>query len=129
MGGAETDSDPVEASLALLAERVGDPAPLVYRRLFEVMPQTEALFVTDTTGAVRGEMLAVAFQCLLDPEGVYTANLVKAERANHDGWGVAPAEFARFYPILMDVCRDALGEAWTAEVETAWTARIAALGA
>ena len=41
-------------SLEALAERVGDPADQVYARLFEAYPEMEALFVRDTTGAVRG---------------------------------------------------------------------------
>ena len=59
----------VTASLEALAERVGDPAPQVYARLFAAYPEMEALFVRDTTGAVRGEMLALTFECLLDIGG------------------------------------------------------------
>ncbi|HEY0438024.1 MAG TPA: hypothetical protein VGC92_15395, partial [Phenylobacterium sp.] len=72
----------MEASLEALAERVGDPTAQVYARLFAEFPQTEALFVRDSNGAVRGEMLAVAFQCLLDMggAGAYAANLIAAER-------------------------------------------------
>jgi hypothetical protein len=122
-------TDLVETSLEMLAQRVGDPAPLVYARLFADLPEAEPLFVADTTGAVRGEMLAVAFRCLLEPEGAYTANLIKAERANHDGWGVAPAEFARFLPILREVCREALGADWTTAMDAAWAQRLARLEA
>jgi len=113
-------SDPVEQSLALLAERVGDPAPLVYLRLFEALPETEALFAHDEQGAIRGEMLAIAFQCLMDPQGAYTANLVRAELANHEGWGVSVEAFQRFFPLVRDVCRESLGPAWTAEMDAAW---------
>jgi hemoglobin-like flavoprotein len=121
----QIDDEPVTRSLELLAERVGDPAALVYRRLFEAYPETEALFVRDTTGAVRGEMLAMAFQCLLDLDGGYEANLIRAERVNHEGFGVAPAAFADFFPVLMDTVRDVLGDDWTREIEAAWTERIA----
>ncbi|HEY8574554.1 hypothetical protein [Phenylobacterium sp.] len=120
-------SGPVEQSLQMLAERAGDPAHLVYRRLFAELPHTEPLFAHDDTGAIRGEMLAIAFQCLMEPEGAYTANLVRAERANHDGWGVEAADFPRFFPIVRDVCREVLGEAWTAEFDTAWSEALASL--
>ena len=114
--------DVVAGSLEALAERAGDPAPFVYDRLFAAYPEMEALFVRDTTGAVRGEMLAMAFECLLDigGSGAYAANLIAAERMNHDGVGVPPEVFGRFFPLLRDTCRELLGEAWTDEVETAW---------
>lgn len=112
----------VAASLELVAERVGDPTPQVYARLFAEHPQMEALFIRDKTGAVRGEMLAVAFACLLEVggAGAYAANLIAAERVNHEGVGVPPEVFARFFPIVMETCRELSGEAWTSEVEAAW---------
>jgi hemoglobin-like flavoprotein len=124
----------VAASLEALAERAGDPAPEVYARLFAEFPQMEALFIRDTNGQVRGEMLAVAFECILDMggAGAYAANLIAAETVNHEGVGVPPEVFARFFPILADTCRVLLGEAWTDEVDAAWAellARIAVLTA
>lgn len=125
----------IEASLELLAERVGDPGPQVYARLFAEFPEMQALFVRDTTGAVRGEMLAMAFQCLLDMAGsgggpgLYAANMIAAERVNHEGVGVPPEAFARFFPIISETCRELLGEAWTGEVDAAWAELIARLEA
>jgi len=121
----------VAASLALVAERAGDPTSQVYARLFAEHPEMEALFVRDTTGAVRGEMLAVAFGCLLDlgGDGAYAANLIAAERVNHEGVGVPPDVFGRFFPIVMETCREISGEAWTAEVAAAWAATLAQLAA
>jgi hypothetical protein len=72
----------VADSLELLAERAGDPCYAVYAHLFAAYPEMETLFVRDTTGAVRGEMLAVAFQCPLDLEGPYAANLIACERVS-----------------------------------------------
>jgi hemoglobin-like flavoprotein len=112
----------VAGSLEIVAERAGDPTPQVYARLFAEFPEIEALFVRDTTGAVRGEMLAVAFACLLDlgGAGAYAANLISAERVNHEGVGVPPDVFGRFFPIVADTCREISGPAWTDEVEAAW---------
>ena len=117
-----TRGELIEQSLALVAERHGDPGPQIYARLFAAFPETEALFVRDTTGAIRGEMLAVTFQCLLDVtgSGAYAANLIRAERVNHEGVGVPPAAFAQFFPIVMETCRDLLGEAWTPQMDAAW---------
>ena len=65
-------------------------------------------------------MLAVAFQCLLDLDGSYGANFIAAERVNHDSFGVEPAIFGRFFPIVRDACRDALGPEWTRVFVAAW---------
>ena len=57
------DAALIEHSLALVAERVGDPAPLVYARLFEAFPELEALFVRDVSGMIRGNMLTTTLEC------------------------------------------------------------------
>jgi hemoglobin-like flavoprotein len=114
------NADLVAASLERVAERCGDPTPLVYARLFAAFPETEALFVRDANGAVRGEMLAMAFQCLLDVDGAYAANMIRAERVNHMGLDVPPEAFGQFFPVVMQTCREVLGEAWTPEVDAAW---------
>jgi hemoglobin-like flavoprotein len=118
--------DPVAESLALLAERVGDPGALVYARLFERHPETEALFVMDKGGHVRGQMLATVFEALLDG-GDRLAGLIGIERMNHLGYGVPEDAFDEFYALLMETVREALGEAWTAAMEQGWRERIAAL--
>lgn len=112
----------IERSLDLVAARAGDPAPLVYARLFAENPELEALFVRDRTGMVRGNMLAVALECLLDVAGThgYAANFVASERVNHAGLGVPSALFDRFYATIIATFRDVLGPDWTAETEAAW---------
>ena len=60
------DTDIIAACLELVAERVGDPAPLVFQRLLAENPEIEALYVRDTGGLVRGEMMAVTLEALLD---------------------------------------------------------------
>jgi hemoglobin-like flavoprotein len=127
-----TSGEIVAGSLEALAARVGDPVRQVYARLFAAYPEMEALFVRDTNGAVRGEMLAVAFECLLDlgGNGAYAANLIAAERVNHEGVGIPHEIFGRFFPLLRDTCRELLAETWTPEVDAAWDeilARIARL--
>lgn len=126
-----TAAEIVAASLDLVAGRAGDPTAQVYARLFAEHPDMEALFVRDTTGAVRGEMLAVAFACLLDVggSGAYAANLIAAERVNHEGVGVPPEVFARFFPIMTETCRDISGEAWTPQVGAAWQELLGRLAA
>lgn len=120
-------ADLIEQSLELLAEQAGDPVDQVYARLFAEFPQTEPRFVRDVTGAIKAEMLTMVFNCLMDPDGPYQLNLVRAERVNHDGFGTPNEEFNRFFWIVMETCRDVLGPAWTPAFEGAWTRRIEAV--
>ena len=108
--------DVIRQSLERLAERQGDPTAQIYARLFAARPETEALFVGDRTGAARGEMLAQAFDVLLDlaEGGDQGARLIAVERVNHEGLGVPPDVFADFFPVVAQVVRDGLGEDWTA---------------
>lgn len=115
----------IEGSLERLVERAGDPLAEVYRRLFAEFPETEARFVRDASGEIRAEMLATIFQCLMDPDGPYQLNLVRAERVNHDSFGTPSDEFDRFFGIVHETCRDLSGPDWTNEVEAAWNAQIA----
>lgn len=114
----------IERSLEGVAERAGDPTPRVFARLFAELPETEERFARDVTGAVRGEMLAMVFDCLMNPAGPYQANMVRAERVNHDGFGTSQAVFDRFFWIVRDTCRELAGEDWTSETDAAWTAQI-----
>ena len=120
-------ADMVSQSLELLAEQVGDPVGPIYARLFAEFPETEERFSRDTSGAVRAEMLTMVFNCLMDPGGPYQLNLVRAERVNHDGFGTPSEVFNRFFPIVMETCRDLLGPAWTPAFEQAWRGRIEAV--
>lgn len=116
------DAALIERSLEQVAERVGDPAPLVYARLFAQFPELEALFVRDVTGIVRGNMLTTTLECLLDFAGTraYATHFVGSERVNHGGLGVPAEMFDRFYATVIETFREVLGEAWTTETDAAW---------
>lgn len=118
-------SDLIARSLELVAEQAGDPAPQIFARLFAEFPESEARFVRDVSGAIRAEMLAMVFDCLMAPTGPYQLNLVRAERFNHDGFGTPSHEFDRFFGIVHETCRGLCGSAWTPDFDAAWAARIA----
>ena len=112
----------IEASLQRVAECLGDPAPLVYARLFQTFPELESLFVRDKTSMVRGNMLQVTLECLLDFAGprAYANHFVGSERVNHAGLGVPSEMFDRFYATVIATFRAALGADWTDETDAAW---------
>jgi len=112
----------VANTLEQVAERVGDPTPLVFQRLFATNPDVEALFVRDTGGLVRGQMFQVTIDSLLDflDDQSYGSSLVQVERVNHEGLGVAPEVFDTFYWTVVATFRDILGSAWSGEMDAVW---------
>jgi hemoglobin-like flavoprotein len=123
------DAAIITETMERVAERVGDAMPMIFERLFAEMPETEALFVRDKGALVRGQMFQVTMESLLDFLGdrSYGANLIQIERVNHQGLGVEPEMFDRFYLTVMATFKDVLGADWTTEMETVWTRVIAEL--
>lgn len=117
-----TQVELLQSSLEQAVERIGDPSPQVYERVFEAAPELRALFVRDERGSVRGEMFHRVIETLLDAasERPYAAGMIAAERINHDGIGVSPQQFDSFFDAVVQVCRNALGADWTAEIDAAW---------
>lgn len=122
MISAMTRPHPLVVSLETAAQ-AGDPAEAIYARLFSAHPELEAEFHMDLDGGVRGSMLSQAFDVLLDlaeGDGLFAAAILSTERANHYGYGVPPDMFFMFLGVIRDWVREALGEAWTAEMEEGW---------
>ncbi len=112
----------IEASLEAVADVLGDPTERVYERLFERSPELREMFVLDTDGSVRGEMLHRVFETVLDLVGEdrFASGQIAAEWVNHRNIGVAPDRFALLFTAMVDVFRDALGPGWSEEYERAW---------
>lgn len=120
-------SDALAASLELVVERVGDPTTLVYDRLFAQQPEMRDLFVNDHAGQARGHMLQMVLETLTNMAdgAAWPANMIRAERVNHDQIGVPFDVFATFFAVVHESFRDAAGDAWTPEMEAAWTGVLA----
>ena len=117
------DAAVISETLERVAERVGAPTPFVFQRLFADAPEIEALFIRDPAGLVRGQMFQVTIESLLDFLGdrSYGANLIQIERVNHQGLGVEPEIFDKFYTAVMTTFKDILGSDWTAQMDTVWS--------
>jgi len=123
------NSAAIVQSLELAAERGGDITTLVYAKLFARCPDMQPLFVRDTSGAVRGEMLARTIDAILDylDGDNYATNLIRSESVTHDGYGVPPETFATFYSVLAETIEEVLGSAWTPAMADAWRELLDAL--
>lgn len=118
-------------TLERAGEKCADPAPLVYRRLFEMHPDLESLFVMDRDGGVRGNMLQTCITCILGlTESSETPRfLISAGRAQHDGYGVPDDQFDAMFIAMRDTFRDLLGPDWSPEADAAWTGLLAEIAA
>ncbi|HYD87227.1 MAG TPA: globin [Vitreimonas sp.] len=123
------DASPILASLELAGERGGDLTAAVYANMFAARPELEPLFVMDTDGAVRGEMLARAFEAIVDFVGKrsYADHLIGAEATNHDGYNVPREAFSAFFGFIRDEVQNACGDGWTDEMDQAWRRLLADL--
>jgi hemoglobin-like flavoprotein len=121
----------IERSLEIAAEHGGDLTAAVYARLFRERPELEAMFVMDTDGAVRGEMLSRVFAAILDFIGnrAYAQNWISAEATTHEGYLVPRADFVRFFEIVGETVRDTCGEEWTPEMGRAWISLLSGIRA
>lgn len=116
----------IEASLELAVAHVGDPQPAIYARLFALHPAMEAEFWRDTSGRIRGEMLARSFEMILDlaaphaPDGGWGGAFLGTEAITHDSYGIPRAVFGDFLPIVAASIRDACGDGFTPAMASAW---------
>ena len=121
MSAASRHAATIEKCLELVAEH-GDPTPRVYERLFQLNPEVESLFVRDSHDSVKGEMLARAFEALLDFVGErrYADHMIGTEMRTHEGYDVPRDIFATFFAVVAEVIREILGAEWTPEFAEAW---------
>ncbi|OYQ29299.1 hypothetical protein CHU93_08155 [Sandarakinorhabdus cyanobacteriorum] len=121
----------LEASLALAVDRIGDPQPAIYARLFARHPAMEAEFWRDTSGRIRGEMLARSLEMALDLAAPHAPNggwenqgwggaFLATEAVTHDAYGINRAVFADFLPIIAAVMAEAGGDGFTPAMAAAW---------
>ena len=118
-------------TLERASERCADPSPLIYRRLFELRPEFESLFVMDTDGGVRGSMLTTCFNAILGliEESDTQRVIISSSRFAHDGYGVPQRDFDLMFVAIRDTFRDLLGAEWTPETDAAWTHLLVAIAA
>ncbi|QOZ76823.1 globin [Bradyrhizobium sp. CCBAU 53351] len=115
-------SNPIEISFELAASRCADLTPLVYQRLFDAHPETQAMFRSDGRDLVKGSMLALAIEAILDFASQRRGHfrLIACEVVSHDGYGTPRELFIAFFAIIRDCLRDLLGDQWSIEITSAW---------
>ena len=114
--------DPVLRSFELAAERCEDLTPLVYARLHREHPETPAMFRTVGADLVKGSMLALTIDAILDYVGERTGHfrLIECEVTSHDAYGTPRDLFVAFFRVIAQTLREIIGPDWTAEIDQAW---------
>jgi hemoglobin-like flavoprotein len=122
MAASKRAGELIVESFELAAARCDDLTPLVYDRLFAVKPETRGLFRADPKNHIKGSMLELALEAVLDFAGEKKAShrLIFCEVQSHDAYGTQPEIFTVFFVVMRDTVRDLLGADWTAEIEAAW---------
>jgi hemoglobin-like flavoprotein len=112
----------IERSFELAAERCEDLTPLVYRRLHAKHPETQAMFRSEGSELVKGSMLAMTIEAILDFAGERSGKfrMIECEVASHDAYGTPRELFVSFFGVIRDTLRDILGPDWSRDIDEAW---------
>ena len=112
----------IERSFELAAGRCEDLTPLVYDRLFREHPETRTMFRTEGSELVKGSMLALTIDALLDFAGMRSGafRLIACEVSSHDAYGTPRELFIAFFDVIAGTLREVLGAEWSPEIARAW---------
>jgi hemoglobin-like flavoprotein len=117
----------IERSFELAAERCEDLTPLVYTRLHREHPETVAMFRTQGSDLVKGSMLALTTEAILDFAGDRSGKfrMIECEVSSHDAYGTPRELFLAFFGVIEATLRELLVAEWTAEMDKAWADMLA----
>ena len=113
---------PIERSFEIAAERCADLTPLVYERLHREYPETKTMFRTEGSELVKGSMLALTIEAMLDFAGARTGHfrMIECEISSHDAYGTPRDLFIAFFGVIAATVREILGADWSSEIDAAW---------
>ena len=112
----------IQRSFELTAERCEDLTPLVYRRLFREHPEAEPMFRREANDLVKGSMLALTIDAIMDFAGDRTGSfrMIQCEVQSHDAYGTPRELFGKFFGVIAETMREILGSDWSPEIGEAW---------
>ena len=115
-------ANPIQHSFELAAERCEDLTPLVYDRLFREHPETQAMFRSEGSGPVKGSMLALTIDAMLDLAGHRSGHfrMIACEVHSHDAYGTPRELFGKFFGVIAETVREVLADDWSPGIDAAW---------
>src|SRR5215212_1188604 len=117
-----TPTNLIQHSFEMAAERCQDLTPSVYRRLFREHPEAEAMFRREGGDLVKGSMLAMAIDAMMDFAGRRSGSfrMIECELQSHDAYGTPQELFGKFFSAIAYTMREILGTDWSPEIDEAW---------
>jgi hemoglobin-like flavoprotein len=117
----------VQQSFSKVAPIADQAAVMFYDRLFEIAPQVKAMFPADMTEQRKKLMatLAVVVNGLSNLESILPAASALAQR--HVTYGAKAEHYPVVGSALLWTLENGLGDGWTPDIATAWTAAYATL--
>jgi hemoglobin-like flavoprotein len=117
-----SSANPIEHSFELAAERCEDLTPLVYARLHREHPETVTMFRTEGSELVKGSMLALTIEAILDLAGERRGKfrMIECEISSHDAYGTPRDLFIGFFGVIAATLRELLGADWSPQIDAAW---------
>ena len=117
-----SSENPIERSFELAAERCEDLTPLVYARLHREHPQTLTMFRTEGSELVKGSMLALTIEAILDLAGERSGKfrMIECEIASHEAYGTPRELFIAFFGVIAGTLRKLSGADWSPEIDASW---------
>ena len=115
-------TNPILRSFEIAAERCADLTPLVYQRLHREHPETKTMFRTEGSELVKGSMLALTIESILDFAGPRTGHfrMIECEISSHDAYGTPRNLFIAFFGVIAGTLREILATEWSPEIDAAW---------
>jgi hemoglobin-like flavoprotein len=122
-----SSTNPIEYSLELAAERCADLTPLVYARLHREHPETLTMFRAEGGELVKGSMLALTIEAILDLAGERHGKfrMIECEISSHDAYGTPRELFVAFFGVIAASLRELLGADWSPQIDAAWRTLLA----
>ncbi len=112
----------IHRSFELAAERCEDLTPLVYARLFREHPEAKTMFRSEGSELVKGSMLALTIEAILDFAGARSGHfrMIECEVSSHDAYGTPRELFAAFFGVIAATLRELLDADWSPDIDAAW---------
>src|SRR5215813_1332237 len=103
-----SSSNPIARSFELAAERCDDLTPLVYERLHREHPETRTMFRSEGSDLVKGSMLAMTIEAILDLAGERSGKfrIIECEVSSHDAYGTPRELFIAFFNLIAATLRE-----------------------
>jgi hemoglobin-like flavoprotein len=112
----------IHRSFELAAQRCDDLTPLVYRRLFREHPEATSMFRSEGSDLVKGSMLALTIDAILDFAGDRSGHfrMIECELSSHDAYGTPRELFVVFFGVIAATLHEVLQPDWSPDIDAAW---------